>query len=97
MFKKRKINVLGMSGGYNPLTILYCREDDDGVRSLVKLSPDEYRQLNPIDFVDFSLSEELQAGVDIRQLPTSNILDPNPDMSQEQILEALEAQEQNKK
>lgn len=91
MFKKRKQKIF--VGGYNPPRVECLKVGDDGVRQVVKASQDEFRQLNPIDFTDFSLSEEMQSGVDIRQLPTSNILDANPEMSQEQILEALEAQE----
>lgn len=93
MFKKRK-NASGVLGGYNPSKVPFCRSSEDGSRNLVKISPDEYRQLNPIDFVDFSLTEELQAGVNIKELPTSNLLNPSPEMSDEQILEALESQQQ---
>lgn len=93
MFKKRKSNVLDLSGGYNPLNVQVCREDDDGVRSLVNVSPEEFRQLNPIDFVDFSLTEEIKAGVNIRELPTTSMLDVNPEMSDSEILEKLVAQE----
>lgn len=89
MFKKRK-KVFDL-GGFNPSRVPYCRTSDDGLRQNVLLSPDEYRQVNPIDYTDFSLSEELAAGVDIRQLPTSSILDASPEMSDEQILETLEA------
>lgn len=91
MFKKRKQKIF--VGGYNPPRVECLKTDDSGTREVAKVSQTEFRQLNPIDFTDFSLSEEMQAGVDIRQLPTSNILDANPDMSQEQILEALESQE----
>lgn len=94
MFKKRKENVLDRCGGYNPPNIPICKEFDDGMRQNCRVSPQEYRQLNPIDFVDFSLTEEMQAGVDIRQLPTSNMLDVNPEMSDEQILEKLQAQQE---
>lgn len=92
MFKKRKQteNVLG---GFNPLGIPYCRSSEDGERQLVTLTPDEFRQLNPVDYVDFSLSEEMRAGVDIRQLPTSGLLGDNPNMTDEEILQHLESQE----
>ncbi|AYQ58221.1 putative VP5 [Microviridae sp.] len=89
MFKKRKKTF--DLGGFNPPRVPYCRTSDDGVRTNVMLSPDEYRQVNPVDFTDFSLTEEMAAGVDIRQLPTSSILDASPNMSDEQILETLEA------
>lgn len=91
MFKRRKKTF--DLGGFNPPRVPFCRTSDDGLRQNVMLSPSEYRQVNPIDFTDFSLSEELAAGVDIRQLPTSSILDTSPEMSDEQILETLEAQQ----
>lgn len=91
MFKKRKLN-LDVLGGFNPFKVLFCRSSEDGKRQLLNLSPDEFRQLNPIDFTDFSLTEEMAAGVNLRELPASNVLNASPDMSDEQILEALEAQ-----
>ena len=96
MFKKRKRNVMEFCGGYNPPNIPLCKESEDGLRQNVRVSPDEFRQLNPIDFTDFSLTEELQAGVNIKELPTSSILDVNPEMSDEQILEKLVSQEEPK-
>lgn len=91
MLKKRVLSC-GF-GGFNPSVVPLLSQDSDGKRVIVHLSPQSYFEKCPIDFTEFSLSDELAAGIPLQQLPASNLLQGAPEMSEEQILENLEAQE----
>lgn len=81
-------------GGHNPSVVPLLSEDSEGKRELVCLTPKSYFERCPIDHTEFSLSDELAAGVPLQQLSPSGLLNPAPDMSDEQILESLERQSQ---
>lgn len=81
-------------GGFNPSVVPLLSEDSEGKREVVLLSPRSYFERCPIDYTEFSLSEELAAGVPLQQLSPSSLIQPAPEMSDEQILETLEKQNQ---
>lgn len=91
MLKKRVLSC-GF-GGYNPSTVPLLSEDLEGKRIIVNLSPQSYFEKCPIDHTEFSLSEELAAGVPLQQLSPANLIQNAPEMSDEQILETLEQQQ----
>lgn len=91
MLKKRILNC-GF-GGFNPSSVPLLSEDSEGKRIIVNLTPQSYFKKCPIDHTEFSLSEELAAGVPLQPLSPVNLLQNPPEMSDEQILETLESLE----
>lgn len=90
MFKKRSLP--SGFGGFNPSLVTFVKSDSSGTRNVVSSSVKDFRMFNPIDTVDYTLSEELRAGVPLKEV-SSLVLNEFPDMSQEQILETLQQQE----
>lgn len=90
---KKRVLPFGF-GGHNPSIVPLLSEDSEGKRVLVNLTPRSYFERCPIDHTEFSLSEELAAGVPLQQLSPSGLLNPAPEMSDEQILDTLEKQNQ---
>ena len=80
-------------GGFNPSSVPLLSEDSEGKRVIIHLTPQSYFEKCPIDHTEFSLSEELAAGVPLQQLSPSNLIQSAPEMSEEQILENLESQQ----
>ena len=77
-------------GGFNPSIVPLLSEDSEGKREVIHLTPRSYFERCPIDYSEFSLTEELAAGVPLQQLSPSSLIQPAPEMSEEQILESLE-------
>lgn len=90
MLKKRDLP-FGF-GGYNPSVVPLLSEDSEGKRVVLSLSPRSYFERCPVDHTEFSLSEELAAGVPLQQLSPTGLLNTAPEMSEEQILETLQKQ-----
>ena len=91
MLKKRILSC-GF-GGFNPSNVPLLSEDAEGKRVVIHLSPQSYFEKCPIDHTEFSLSEELAAGVPLQQLSPSNLIQNAPELSEEQILQTLEQQQ----
>ena len=89
---KKRVLPCGI-GGFNPSNVPLLSADSEGKRIIVNLSPQSYFEKCPIDHTDFSLSDELAAGVPLQQLSPVNLIQNAPDMSDEQILQTLESQE----
>ena len=89
---KKRVLPFGF-GGYNPSNVPFLSEDSEGKRVVIRLTPQSYFDKCPIDFTEFSLSDELASGVPLQQLSPSGLLQNAPEMSDEQILQTLYAQE----
>ena len=89
---KKRILPCGF-GGLNPSNVPLLSEDSEGKRVVIHLTPQSYFEKFPIDHTEFSLSEELAAGVPLQQLSPANLIQNAPDMSDEQILQTLEQHE----
>ena len=89
-FKQRKIRHFS-SGCFVP----DVRTDSNGFRTIVSISPVEFAELHPPVMEEYTLTEELQSGVPLQEIPCGHILDDNsPNMpdDDEEILNALTPQ-----
>lgn len=89
---KKRILPYGF-GGFNPSNVPLLSEDSEGNRVVINLTPQSYFSKCPIDHTEFSLSDELAAGVPLQQLSPANLIQNAPEMSDEQILQTLEQQQ----
>lgn len=55
-------------------SVVDVSENEDGRRSLVSMSVDDYFQKNPISMEEYSLTEELKAGVSLKEIPCGNLI-----------------------
>lgn len=51
--------------------------NENGQRSLVSMSTEEYLRKNPPPTEEFSLTEELRAGVPLKEIPCGNLIGSN--------------------
>lgn len=68
--------------------------NESGQRSLVSMSTEEYLRKNPPPTEEFSLTEELRAGVPLKEIPCGNLIgsnDPvdNP-VNEEKVLQDIQ-------
>ena len=55
-------------------SVVDVSENEDGRRSLVSMSVGEYFRKNPVSMEEYSLTEELKAGVSLKEIPCSNLI-----------------------
>lgn len=85
-FKKRKNRVF-YSGN---CSIPDVKTSPDGVREVVSVSPDDYFIEHPISHEEFTLTQEISAGVPLKEINCSSLLDSNEEFSGDTENETLE-------
>lgn len=76
-FKKRQ-NKVFYSGN---CSIPDVKTSPDGVREVVNVSPDDYFIVHPISHEEFTLSQEISAGVPLKEINCSSLLDSTEEFS----------------
>lgn len=85
-FKKRKSKVT-YSGN---CSIPDVKTSPDGVREIVNVSPDDYFIEHPISHEEFTLTQEISAGVPLKEINCSSLLDSNEELSGDAEIETFE-------
>lgn len=86
-FKKRTISHFSF-GSFVP----DVQTDSNGMRTVISLSPSEFAEKHPPVMEEYSLTEELQSGVPLQEIPCGHILDdnsPNMPLDDEEVLNVL--------
>lgn len=86
-FKKRQITHFSFG-----CSVPDVQTDSNGMRTVLNLSPSEFAEKHPPVMEEYTLTEELQSGVPIQEIPCGHILDddsPNMPGDDEEILSAL--------
>lgn len=85
-----------------PISVLQSVEEMRGQQVVkkelvVEVTPKEFFELHPISHDDFTLAQELSAGVSVKDVGTSSLLDSSDNLdydinevAEEKVLEALE-------
>lgn len=71
-FKKRTISHFSFG-----CSVPDIQTDSNGFRSVLSLSPSEYAEKHPPVMEEYTLTEELQSGVPLQEIPCANLLDDN--------------------
>lgn len=107
VFRKRPAGFAPPAGLATPIHSLEKVEEIVNGTSVVKevilpMSEDDYHQRHPIQHEEFTLAQELRAGVPLKEVPTSTLLDSGDnldydvnDVAEEKVLSALEEAEEN--
>lgn len=85
-FRKRKHSVFYQT----PTRIVdVIGDNDDSPRTMISSTPDEYLKKHPIEMQEYSLTQQLQAGVPLKEINCSHLLDSkdNLDYSQSETAE----------
>jgi len=89
-FRKRTIPI-----SYSPSSVLDVVDGVDG-RTVVTTSIETYRQIHPIPAEEFTLTEELQSGVPLKEIPCGSMLNPSDSLdvhiNEQDILDSLTKQ-----
>lgn len=85
-FKKRKNSVV-YSGN---CSIPDVKTSPDGVREVVLVSPDDYFVEHPISHEEFTLTQEISAGVPLKEINCSSLLDSTEEFSGDTEIETLD-------
>lgn len=87
-FRKRTIPI-----SYSPSSVIDVVDGVDG-RTVVTTSIDNYRQNHPIPDEEFTLTEELQSGVPLKEIPCGSMLNPSDSLdvpiNEQYILDSLQ-------
>lgn len=101
VFRKRKADFVPPVTSPVPINVLESQEElrNNAIvhkEVVVSVTPEEFFDKNPIPQDDFTLAQELAAGVPLKDVSTSSLLDSNDnldydvnDTAEERVLDAL--------
>lgn len=107
VFRKRKSDFVPPVSSSVPINVLESQEEIRNnaiVRKevVVSVTPEEFFDINPIPQDDFTLAQELKAGVSLKDVSSSSLLDSKDnldydvnDSAEEQVLDALSQTDNN--
>lgn len=91
-FRKRNCNIVSSSS----VSVVDVQTSQDGIRDSVCLSEDDYFEKHPIPQEEFTLEEQISAGVQLKQIPCETLLNDDHGTfsceDDEHVLENLENQ-----
>lgn len=102
VFRKRPAGFAPPAGSVTPINSLEKVEEIVNGTPVVKevivpMSETDYHQRHPIQYEEFTLAQEVRAGVPLKEVPTSTLLDSGDnldyevnDIAEEKVLDALE-------
>lgn len=106
VFRKRSAGFAPPAGCSTPIYSLEKVEEIVNGSSVIKevivpMSEDEFHLKHPISHEEFTLAQELRAGVPVKEVPTSSLLDSGDnldydinDSAEEKIFDVLQKAEQ---
>lgn len=102
VFRKRPKGFMPISGASVPINVLETQEETRNNQIIkkeivVSVTENEFFEKNPISHHEFTLAQELAAGVSVKDVSTSGLLDSQDnldydvnDVAEQKLLDALE-------
>lgn len=77
----RKRAPITYSSGSSVLEVVEVESDGFQHRDIKRISEEESAELHPVDMEEFSLSEQMRSGIQIKEIPCEHLLDSNDPLS----------------